>query len=109
VTSVLLAAATVRLRSTHRVALAASGFDVHEVARPEEIGNRLARASIDVMVIDVTRDYGGSALLQQLSRDADLITAASERVVAAVRRIAAGSSERTASAPVAIGEVSDER
>jgi DNA-binding response OmpR family regulator len=137
VTTVLLAAATVRLRTLHRVALAASGFEVHEVARPEEIGNRLARGSIDAMVIDVTRLYGGSALLQQLSHDAELpsavlaltpvdqpaivlaaldagaddylpITAGSERVVAAVARIVGGSPSRPAATRVPIGRVSDD-
>lgn len=114
--SVLLAVATVRLRTVHRVALGASGFDVRDVERPEEIANRLDRASVDLMVIDVTRRFGGGALLQQLARDAELpgqvlaltpvdepaavlaalragaddylpVTAGSERVVAAVRRL----------------------
>jgi DNA-binding NarL/FixJ family response regulator len=72
VSSVLLAVATVRLRTVHRVALAASGFDVHDIERPEEIANRLARSAIDLLVIDVTTRFGGSALLHQLARDADL-------------------------------------
>ena len=40
-TSVLFAAATVRLRNLHGVALEAAGFDVHDVARPELIASRL--------------------------------------------------------------------
>jgi DNA-binding NarL/FixJ family response regulator len=138
VTSVLLAVATVRLRTVHRVALAASGFDVYDVERPDEIANRLARSGIEAMVIDVTRAFGGSALLHQLSRDADLpagvlaltpvndptvvlaalaagaddylpISAGSERVVAAVRRIAGGPRPHVSSARVTIGGASDER
>lgn len=115
-TSVLFAAATVRLRSVHGVALGAAGFDVHEIARPELIASRLATAHIDAMVIDVTSSFGGRALLHQLARDADLpsavlaltpvnepavvqaaldagaddylpVSASADRVVAAVQRI----------------------
>ncbi|MEL7210611.1 MAG: hypothetical protein AAGK32_20655, partial [Actinomycetota bacterium] len=71
-TTVLLAVATTRVRTLLRVALDAAGNDVHDVERPEEIANRLARVRFDVMVIDVTRSFGGSALLHQLSRDAEL-------------------------------------
>lgn len=116
VTSVLLAAATVRLRAMHRVALAADGFDVHQVERPDEIIGRLSRVRIDAMVIDVTTAFGGSALLKQVAQDAQLpaavlaltpvndptivhaaldagaddylpITASSDRVVAVIRRL----------------------
>lgn len=136
-TSVLLAVATVRLRTVHRVALAASGFDVYDIEHPEKIAHRLTRSSIDAMVIDVTRRFGGSALLQQLSHDADLpsavlaltpvndpvvvlaaldagaddylpVTAGAERVVAAVQRIVGRPESETESAPANIGgEVDD--
>jgi DNA-binding response OmpR family regulator len=115
VTTVLLAVATARLRTVHRVALSADGFDVHEIERPDQIVNCLSRSPIDAMVIDVTRSFGGSALLHQLCRDAELppvvvaltpvndpvvvhaaldagatdylpVSALSERVVASVRR-----------------------
>ena len=132
VTSVLLAAATVRLRAVHRVALAADGFDVHQVERPDEIISRLARVPVDALVIDVTRAFGGSALLHQVARDAELpavvlaltpvndpavvhaaleagasdylpITVSADRVVAAVRRLTAGEGH-DASSLSAIGE-----
>ena len=72
VTTVLLAAATVRVRAMHRVALAADGFVVHQVERPDEVISRLTRVPMDAMVIDVTKAFGGSALLQQVASDAQL-------------------------------------
>ena len=137
-TTVLLAVGTVRLRTVYRVAMAASGLDVHVVERPEEIANRLTRSGIDVMVIDVTSSFGGSALLQQLSRDADLpagvlaltpindpgvvlasldagaddylpVTAGSERVLAAVRRIVGAAAPGPDPTAVTIGGTNDER
>ena len=127
--SVLLAVATVRLRAVHRVALEAAGFDVHVTDRPDEIAIRLARSSIDIMVIDVTQAFGGNALLQQLYRDADLpdavlaltpvnvppvvlsaldsgaddylpVTAGSDRVVAAVQRLDSGVSHADGQPPL---------
>lgn len=134
VPSVLLAAATVRLRAMHRVALAADGFDVHQVERPDEIISRLDRVRVDAMVIDVTKAFGGSALLHQVARDAQLppavlaltpvndpavvhaaleagasdylpITVSADRVVAAVRRLV-GRADTTTSSLTAIGEPS---
>jgi DNA-binding NarL/FixJ family response regulator len=119
VTSVLLAAATVRVRAMHRVALAADGFDVHQVERPDEVISRLTTVPMDAMVIDVTQAFGGSALLQQVASDAQLppavlaltpvndpavvqaalnagatdylpVTVSADRVVAAVRRLTQG-------------------
>jgi len=118
--------------------MAASGLDVHVVERPEEIANRLTRSGIDIMVIDVTSSFGGSALLQQLSRDADLpagvlaltpindpsvvlasldagaddylpVTAGSERVLAAVRRIVGAAASGPDPTAVTIGGTNDER
>lgn len=71
-TVLLLALATVRRRAEHRAALAAAGFDVHDVARPDGIANVLTRTPVGAMVIDVTRAFGGSALLHQLAADVGL-------------------------------------
>jgi DNA-binding NarL/FixJ family response regulator len=134
VTSVLLAAATVRIRSMHRVALAADGFDVHQVERPDEIIGRLVRVPVDALVIDVTKAFGGSALLHQVARDAQIppavlaltpvndpalvqaalaagasdylpITVGADRVVAAVRRLTERNDDAVSSLSV-IGEPS---